>query len=328
MGQCVDPLEGTHASTDANGSIIAVLTPCGYASSARATWIRVLLRANLPSPAGLRPADHVPGSPRRAADAGSASAAPGGRGTPTATVDMSSAADARSRARRAAGGAGRLRRSHGVSAAEGRTAGRHRLASGRVRWTSELATTWAPSVDARLVVVAGDELLTALDAATGRTMWRVPVTGGFSAPPIAAGGWVIGTPRQRRRHGHPRHRRPGAVDAQPRLARPRASRRHRHRRLRVARRRPRGRARPDHGRAAMGTPPRRQARRICWCSTTGCSSAPTTSSSTRSRRATATSAGKGGLAGARPVRPRSMPSASTTSRSTTSCMRSTATTAA
>ena len=69
------------------------------------------------------------------------------------------------------------------------------LQSGRVRWTSESSTTWAPSVDANLVVVAGDDLLTALDALTGRPIWRVPVTGGFSAPPNAAGGWVIATPR-------------------------------------------------------------------------------------------------------------------------------------
>jgi outer membrane protein assembly factor BamB len=66
------------------------------------------------------------------------------------------------------------------------------LRSGQVRWTSELATPWAPSVDTSLVVVAGDELLTGLESATGRPLWRVPVTGGFSAPPIAAGGWVIG----------------------------------------------------------------------------------------------------------------------------------------
>ena len=68
------------------------------------------------------------------------------------------------------------------------------LRSGKVRWTTELTTPWAPSVDGSLVVVAGDELLTALAAATGRSLWRVPVTGGFSAPPTAAGGWVIGTP--------------------------------------------------------------------------------------------------------------------------------------
>ena len=68
------------------------------------------------------------------------------------------------------------------------------LRSGRVRWTMELATAWAPSVDEGLVVVAGDELLTGLDALTGRPRWRVPMTGGFSAPPAAAGGWLVGAP--------------------------------------------------------------------------------------------------------------------------------------
>jgi len=68
------------------------------------------------------------------------------------------------------------------------------LVSGKVRWTSELGTTWAPSVDAGLVVVAGDDLLTGLDAVTGRPKWRVPMVGGFSAPPIVESGWVVGAP--------------------------------------------------------------------------------------------------------------------------------------
>ena len=68
------------------------------------------------------------------------------------------------------------------------------LVSGTVRWISELGTMWAPSVDAGLVVVAGDDLLTALDATTGRPKWRVPMTGGFSAPPVAHGGWIVGAP--------------------------------------------------------------------------------------------------------------------------------------
>jgi outer membrane protein assembly factor BamB len=68
------------------------------------------------------------------------------------------------------------------------------LVSGKVRWTSDVGTTWAPTVNAGLVVVAGDDLLTALDATTGRPKWRVPMTGGFSAPPIADGGWVVGAP--------------------------------------------------------------------------------------------------------------------------------------
>ncbi len=69
------------------------------------------------------------------------------------------------------------------------------LASGRVRWTNDLATTWAPGVDAGLLVVAGDELLTAFDTATGRPKWRVPVAGGFSAPPRVTGGWVVAVSR-------------------------------------------------------------------------------------------------------------------------------------
>ena len=69
------------------------------------------------------------------------------------------------------------------------------LASGHVRWANDLATAWAPDVDDGLVVVAGDELLTALEAATGRPRWRVPVAGGFSAPPRIAGGWVVAVSR-------------------------------------------------------------------------------------------------------------------------------------
>ena len=103
----------------------------------------------------------------------------------------SSAADARSRARRAAGGACRVRRSRRricrsrAAAWSPSTCARARCA-GPANWPR----TWAPSVDGALVVVAGDELLTALDTATGRPVWRVPVAGGFSAPPIAASGWV------------------------------------------------------------------------------------------------------------------------------------------
>ena len=65
------------------------------------------------------------------------------------------------------------------------------LGTGAVRWALELATTWAPGVDTGLVVVAADELLTALDARTGRARWHVPVTGGFSAPATVEEGWVL-----------------------------------------------------------------------------------------------------------------------------------------
>jgi outer membrane protein assembly factor BamB len=65
------------------------------------------------------------------------------------------------------------------------------LRSGHVRWSTELSTTLAPSVSAGVVVVATDELLTAFDGPSGRVMWRVPVAGGFSAPPLVDNGWVI-----------------------------------------------------------------------------------------------------------------------------------------
>ena len=127
MGQCGDPLEGTRASMDANSSIIAVLTPCGYASSA-CHRIRVLLRAHLPDPAGLRPARSHPLSASAHSRRPVASAAPGR--APAARVDTDPATDARSGARRAAGGPSRVRRDDGVSAAQGRPPGRHRPALG------------------------------------------------------------------------------------------------------------------------------------------------------------------------------------------------------
>lgn len=65
------------------------------------------------------------------------------------------------------------------------------LASGKVRWDAEIATTFAPAVSAGVVVVAADELLTAFDAVTGRPTWQVPVTGGFSGPPAIHDGWVV-----------------------------------------------------------------------------------------------------------------------------------------
>jgi outer membrane protein assembly factor BamB len=66
--------------------------------------------------------------------------------------------------------------------------------TGKLRWTSEMSTQWAPSVSQDVVVVAGDEMLTALDAVTGRPRWHLPVPGGFSAPPIADTGWVVAAP--------------------------------------------------------------------------------------------------------------------------------------
>lgn len=65
------------------------------------------------------------------------------------------------------------------------------LATGTLRWTSDVATTWAPAVSDGVVVIAADEWLGAFDARTGAARWRVPVAGAFSAPPEITGGWVV-----------------------------------------------------------------------------------------------------------------------------------------
>ena len=65
------------------------------------------------------------------------------------------------------------------------------LATGTLRWTSDVATPWAPAVSDGIVVIAADEWLGAFDARTGRPRWRVPVAGAFSAPPEINGGWVV-----------------------------------------------------------------------------------------------------------------------------------------
>jgi outer membrane protein assembly factor BamB len=65
------------------------------------------------------------------------------------------------------------------------------LDRGTIRWAADLVSTQPAAVSNGLVVVAGDELLTGLDAKTGVARWKVPVTGGFSAPPLADSGWVI-----------------------------------------------------------------------------------------------------------------------------------------
>jgi outer membrane protein assembly factor BamB len=65
------------------------------------------------------------------------------------------------------------------------------LDSGTVRWSRDLSSVNAPAVSGGLVLVAGDELLSALDAKTGEPQWSVAVPGGFSAPPLGDSGWVV-----------------------------------------------------------------------------------------------------------------------------------------
>jgi outer membrane protein assembly factor BamB len=65
------------------------------------------------------------------------------------------------------------------------------LDRGTIRWSVDLVATQPAAVSNGLVVVAGADRLTGLDVRTGAPRWNVPVTGGFSAPPLADSGWVI-----------------------------------------------------------------------------------------------------------------------------------------
>ena len=65
------------------------------------------------------------------------------------------------------------------------------LDAGKVRWQHDMVATQPPAVGDGLLVVAGDELLSAFDTDTGAAKWSVPVTGGFAAPPLLDSGWVV-----------------------------------------------------------------------------------------------------------------------------------------
>jgi outer membrane protein assembly factor BamB len=75
------------------------------------------------------------------------------------------------------------------------------LGSGRVvaidldqsslKWSRDITSNMAPIASGGLVVVAGDEQLAAFDAASGAERWAVPITGGFSAPPLVDSGWAV-----------------------------------------------------------------------------------------------------------------------------------------
>jgi outer membrane protein assembly factor BamB len=60
-----------------------------------------------------------------------------------------------------------------------------------LRWSHDLLTALPPVVNDGLVVVAGDELLSAFDAASGRPRWSVAVPGGFTSAPLIDSGWVV-----------------------------------------------------------------------------------------------------------------------------------------
>jgi outer membrane protein assembly factor BamB len=64
------------------------------------------------------------------------------------------------------------------------------LEAGRVKWSLDLPTGLPAVAGDALVFVAGDEMLTAV-APDATVKWRLPLPGGFSAPPAFAGGWLI-----------------------------------------------------------------------------------------------------------------------------------------
>jgi outer membrane protein assembly factor BamB len=64
------------------------------------------------------------------------------------------------------------------------------LVRGQVRWSVDLATSFAPVTGNGLVFVSGEDMLTALDA-DAQVRWRLPMPGGFSAPLFWDTGWLI-----------------------------------------------------------------------------------------------------------------------------------------
>jgi outer membrane protein assembly factor BamB len=65
------------------------------------------------------------------------------------------------------------------------------LARSRRRWTAEIAAAFPPAVGDGLVFVAEPDALSALSANDGSRRWRLPIAGGFTAPPLWRGGWLV-----------------------------------------------------------------------------------------------------------------------------------------
>jgi outer membrane protein assembly factor BamB len=63
--------------------------------------------------------------------------------------------------------------------------------SGATVWRADVSTTLRPAAADGHVYVVGGDALQALDAATGRALWRVPLASAVSAPLVARSGWVI-----------------------------------------------------------------------------------------------------------------------------------------
>lgn len=63
--------------------------------------------------------------------------------------------------------------------------------SGTTVWRAEVTTTVSPVAADGRVYVVGADALDALDASSGRAIWRVPLPAAVSAPLVARGGWVV-----------------------------------------------------------------------------------------------------------------------------------------
>lgn len=65
------------------------------------------------------------------------------------------------------------------------------LDRGTIRWRLEATTAFTPATGGGLVFTAGDQLIEARDAATGKTAWRAPLPGGAAAPLYFDTGWLL-----------------------------------------------------------------------------------------------------------------------------------------
>jgi outer membrane protein assembly factor BamB len=63
--------------------------------------------------------------------------------------------------------------------------------TGAVRWVRAIESAWPPVVHDGVVYLAASDELHALQAATGETMWRVPLARPLAAPLVFDTGWLI-----------------------------------------------------------------------------------------------------------------------------------------
>jgi outer membrane protein assembly factor BamB len=65
------------------------------------------------------------------------------------------------------------------------------LDRGTIRWTLDRSTAFTPATGEGLVFTVGDQMIEALDAATGATRWGTPLPGGAARPLYYDTGWLL-----------------------------------------------------------------------------------------------------------------------------------------